>query len=296
MTDRTLKSLARLEVIPRRTIYLFLFVACAIPFLVPIRLPLHIWKETRSAFDVTSKCPPGKVIAISSSWVSGSQGENWPQYEAVVAHCMLSNIPFVVFAVDADPMAPQMAEIINQREAKRYGKVYGRDWVNLGLTRGAPLTMGAIGRSVKTVFQTDFQHTSTEDYAKLPLMKQVRTVRDFYCLWAVDYQPDLNWVVFLDPTGNLPVVFACAGIVSPTFYSYVSSGQLKGLMVGTRGAAEYEELLRDTYGKRFDDRDLRGNKLIVPLAFGHLVIIAFIVAGNIGMAARRRQKAAEDNR
>ncbi len=281
---------ARLDSISRRTIYLVLFAATALPFLITIRLPVYVWKETRAAFNTTLQIPKGKVVAICSNWVAGSQGENWPQYEAIVAQCMLNHTPFIVFAVDADPMAPQMAETIDEREARRYGCVYGRDWVNLGLTRGAPLTMGAIGRNVKNVFQSDFRQTSTQDYAKLPLMRRVRDVRDFGCFWAVDYQPSLDWVVFLDPAGRLPIMFACAGIVSTSFYPYVSSGQLKGLMVGTRGAAEYEELLREQYGKRFDDTDLRGQKLVVPLAFGHLVIIALILAGNLGMVARRRMR------
>jgi hypothetical protein len=288
-----LNLLARLDVVQRKTIYIVLFVTAAIPFLVPIRMPLYIWKETRNAFTITSKRQPKKVVAICSNWVPGSQSENWAQYEAIVAQCMITDTPFIVFAMDADPMAPQFAEAINLRQARRYGRVYGRDWVNLGLTRGAPLTMGAIGRSVKAVFQSDFQHTPTQDFEKLPLMKDIRDVRDFSCLWVVDYQPDSNWVVFLDPTTKLPVLFACAGIVSTGYYPYISSGQLKGMMVGTRGAAEYEELLRQTFGKAFDDSGMRGQKLLVPLAFGHLVIIFFVIAGNVGMVAKRRQKAVE---
>ena len=290
------KFLSRLDVLPRQSIYLLLFIAAAIPFLIPIRLPLYVWKETRSAFEVTQKVPPHKVVGICSNWVAGSQGENWPQYEAIVAQCMLAHTPFIVFAVDADPMAPQMAEFINERQAKRYGRVYGKDWVNLGLTRGAPLTYGAFGRNVKSVYQTDFRHVSTQNYDKLPLMRDVNTTRDFGCMWVVDYQPSLDWVVFFDPTSRVPMLFASAGMVSSGYYPYVSSGQLKGIMVGTRGAAEYEQLLSETYGRKFDASEMRGQKLVVPLAFGHVVIILFIISGNIGMIARRRtarQMAAE---
>jgi hypothetical protein len=260
---------------------------------LPVHLPLYIWKETRSAFVVTQNTPPDKIVAICSNWVAGSQGENWPQYEAIVAHCMAANKKFIVFAVDADPAAPQMAEAIDERQAKEYGKVYGRDWVNLGLTRGAPLVMGAIGRNVKAVFQQDFENVSTRNFEKLPMMRGVRDVRDFGCLWVVDYTPSLDWLVFLDPTSRTPIVFGSAGITSSTYYPYLASGQLKGLMAGTRGGAEYEVLLRDKFGKHFIDTEMRGEKLVVPLAFGNLVVILFIFAGNIGMIARRRLSAAE---
>ena len=283
-----LKFLARLDRVPRQVIYTVLFIAAGLPFLIPIRLPLHVWKETQSAFDATSKVPANKVVAICSNWDAGSQGENWAQYEAVVAHCMLNHTPFIVFCVDGDPICPQLAEVVDEREARRYGCVYGRAWVNLGLTRGAPLTFGAIGRNVKAVFQADYQHTPTSDFDKLPLMKRVNDVKDFGCFWVVAYQTDLNWVVFLDPTSTVPILFGTAGIASSGYYPYVSSGQIKGMLVGTRGAAEYEDLLRQNFGKKFDDSELRGQKLLVPLAFGHMVIIFFIIAGNIGMIARRR--------
>ncbi|HTQ09804.1 MAG TPA: hypothetical protein VMI31_07010 [Fimbriimonadaceae bacterium] len=292
---KALRFLARLDTLPRTFIYVVLFIAAGLPFLVRIRLPLYVWTETRNAFIVTEATPKNKIVAICSNWVAGSQGENWPQYEALVAHLMLARKPFIVFAVDADPMAPQMAENINERQAKRYGCVYGRDWVNLGLTRGAPLTFAAIGRNVKNVFQTDFRQTPTQDYKKLPLMKRVHDVRDFGTFWVVDYQPDLNWVVFLDPTSRVPIVFACAGVGSSGYYPYLASGQLKGMMVGNRGAAEYESLLEQKYGARFDETDMRGQKLLVPMAFGYLTIILFILAGNVGMVARRRLQAIARN-
>ena len=65
---------------------------------------------------------------------------------------------------------------------------------------------------------------------------------------------------------------------------------MKGMLAGVRGAAEYEKLVRDKYGDRYNTSDLRGNKLLVPLAFGHLVIILLIVLGNL--AARLKDKGA----
>ncbi len=325
--------------------YVILFVAAALPFIVPIRLPLFIWSETRSAFDATDSTPPEKVVAINSDWIGGSQGENWPQYEAVVSHCMMRGIKFFTFALDADPLAPQMAEAINERQAKLYGRTYGKDWVNLGLTRGAPLTMSAIGRSVKSAFPSDFRGVSTNDYEKLPIMRQINSVRDIHVLWAITYQPNLDWCVFLDPSGRTPIVFGSAGIVTTSWYPYIASGQLRGMLAGVRGAAEYETLLEQKYGASFvqsavlktkpvakrsvkgadgkvtlvaepaqsvliekngvkiepvgvnpdeirtwrtDHIETRGRKLVVPLAFGYLIIILFIVVGNLGMFARKR--------
>lgn len=287
---KLLTALAKLANVRRTTIYAVLFVAAGLPFVVPIRMSPIVWNETHSAFELTDATPPDKVLAINSQWIAGSQGENWPEYEAIVSHCMLKGIKFVVFGLDSDPLAPQMAEAINEKQAAQYGRKYGVDWVNLGLSRGAPLTMAAIGRNVKSVYRTDFRGTATDDFRKLPLMRQVVNAKSFQALWVVDYQPNLDWTVFLDPRGETPILFASAGMVSTGYYPYIASKQLKGMLVGVRGAAEYETLLREKYGDRFIDKDLRGGKLLVPLAFGHLVIILFIVAGNIGILAARRLK------
>jgi hypothetical protein len=269
------KWLVKFDALDRRVIYVVLFILAALPFIVPIRLKPYVWKEVKAAYEVTDACPKDKVIAIDSDWDGGSQGENWPQYEAVVNHCMMRGIKFIVFSMDAAPQAQQMAENINIRLGKIYGREYGKDWVNLGLTRGAPLTMGAIGRNVKKVFSTDFYGTPTTDFKKLPLMKQVNTVRDFQALWSISYQPSLDWLVFLDTTGQLPIMFGSAGIVTTSWYPYISSGQMRGMMPGVRGAAEYIELIKADYGDQYvgkaellwkeevTETDKDGNKKVV---------------------------------
>lgn len=286
------KYLAKLDKVDRKIIYLALFIAAGLPFFVSIRIPVKPWKETEAAFNLVDSCPENKVVAICSTWTAGSQGENWGQYEAIVAHCMMKKIKLVVFSLDGDAIAPQMAEAVNETQAKKYGRQYGVDWVNLGRAVGAPLTMASIGRNLKSVFPRDLRGYATNDPSKLPILKGINGCKDFQILWAIEYQPNVDWMVWLDPSGTTPVAFASAGIVTTSWYPYLSSGQMKGMVAGIRGAAEYEQLLRDKYKDRYLDSDPtpRGGRLLVPLAFGHLVIIAFIIIGNIGTIAVRKLK------
>jgi hypothetical protein len=289
--------LAGLNSVGRRRIYFFLFVGAALPFIFPIRLPLYIWQETRYVFERIESCPPDKVIAISSEWIAGSQGENWPQYEALVSHCMLKGVRLVVFAHEADALAPQMAQDISERQARLYGRTYGVDYVHLGLSRGGALVMGQIGRNLKAVYPRDFFGTRTTDEAKLPILKGVDDVSSFHLFVSITYQPSTDWLVWLDPTGNVPIAFGSAGIVTTGYYPYIASGQMKGMLAGVRGAAEYETLVFDRYGSRYrqsweapngEFQELRGGKLLTPLAFGHLIMILLILAGNVGMWAALR--------
>lgn len=273
----------------RRKVYLILFAGAALPFLLAIKLPIYTWKETRSVFDLVESCPKDKVVAISSEWIAGSQGENWPQYEAVVSHCMLKGVKLLVFASsEADPIAPEMSEFINRRQAALYGRKYGVDWVQLGLAKGGPPIMAQIGRSIKSVYAIDFYGNSTRDYEKLPMLRDIHGCRDFHLFMSITYQPVNDWLLWLDPTGKTPIAFGCAGIATTGYYPYLASGQMKGMLAGLRGAAEYEKLVRDKYKDRYKTADLRGNRLLVPLAFCHLVVILLIVLGNL--AAKIRAK------
>jgi hypothetical protein len=234
-------------------------------------------------------------VAICSNWDPGSQGENWPQFEAVVSHCMMKGIKLVVFSLDSNPVAPQMAQTILEKQEKYYGRTYGIDYVNLGLARGAPLMMGTIGRNIKAAYPKDMKGTATNDFARLPIMRQVNTCKDFRIIYLIEYQATNDWMVWLDPTGSTPIVYASAGIVSGNWFPYIQSGQIKGMMAGIRGAAEYEQLTTEKYGKQYLHSDeLRGGKMIVPLAFGYLIIILFIIIGNIGtIAVKRLQRGAK---
>lgn len=287
------RILAKLDKIPRRVIYTILFIAAGLPFIVDMRLPLYVWKETRSGFDITDACPTKKAVVICSNWTAGSQGENWPEYESVVSHCMMKGIKLIVFSLDGDVTAPQFAEKVNENQAAKYGRRYGVDWVNLGMARGAPLTMGSIGRNLKEAFPRDMRGYATNDPTKLPILANINSCKDFQILWCVEYEPNRDWLVWMDPTGSTPIIFASAGIVTTTWYPYISSGQMKGMLAGIRGSAEYESLLEAKYGDRYKKEGLRGGRLLVPLAFGYLTIIVFIVIGNLGtIAVRKLQKEA----
>ncbi|MCS6831878.1 MAG: hypothetical protein NZ749_14720, partial [bacterium] len=63
--------LSHLQTIDRRWIYLSIWVACALPFLVDIRLPVYVSPETRRLYEFIERCPPDKVVLVDSAWDAG---------------------------------------------------------------------------------------------------------------------------------------------------------------------------------------------------------------------------------
>ncbi len=68
--------------------------------------------------------------------------------------------------------------------------------------------------------------------------------------------------------------------MAPNYYNYLQSGQIFGLIGGLRGAAEYEELVNHP-GKA-----VRG---MFVQSIAHLLIVAFIILGNVTYIIERRR-------
>ena len=64
-------------------------------------------------------------------------------------------------------------------------------------------------------------------------------------------------------------------------FNYLDSGQIVGLLQGLQGAVEYEQLL-NTFG--------RATRASNSLSSAHLLLITFIVLGNIAMLLERGKR------
>jgi hypothetical protein len=180
--------------------------------------------------------------------------------------------------------APTFANQVIQPIAEKTGYVYGRDWVNLGYIKppadNPALLIDAFCRDIYKTRPVDFYGTSVAD---IPLMQKVKTAKDIYMVFGINYTSPLEWMSIGKSQHGLLVAFGCAAIMAPYYYVYVDSGQLSGLLTGNRGAYEYESLT-GMYGM--------GRKVMMTFAFGLCFIIVAVLLGNLGFwAAARMRKA-----
>jgi len=70
--------------------------------------------------------------------------------------------------------------------------------------------------------------------------------------------------------------------MAPGYYPFLDSGQMKGMLVGAKGAAEMEVLV---------DRPAKASVIMNVQSWAHVLIIALIVLGNLGyLFARSRSR------
>ena len=99
-----------------------------------------------------------------------------------------------------------------------------------------------------------------------------------------------EWVQFACDEHNVPLSSGCTSIMVTDAIPYVESGQIRGILAGMPGAAEYEQMVFKYLSDLRDSEILNENASIVPgkatsrmsaQSVAHLLMVIFIILGNI---------------
>jgi hypothetical protein len=135
--------------------------------------------------------------------------------------------------------------------------------------------------NIRKLYSTDARGTLTD---KIPMMEGINQLADFDFIFTASagYPGTVEWVQYgADPTG-VPMSTGVTSIQVNEVMPYVQSGQVKGILAGMPGAAEYEKLV-GVPGIGTSGMDAQ--------SIAHLVIVLFIIFGNVTFfIERQRQK------
>ncbi|MEE8576071.1 MAG: hypothetical protein V3T31_02340, partial [candidate division Zixibacteria bacterium] len=165
--------------------------------------------------------------------------------------------------------------------------VDGVDYVNLGYKAGNEGVLNVIVTDFQKMFPTD---VNTIPFDSIPIFEGVSSCKDMDLIISVGGgRPGIKeWVLFVGDPAGVPIATGVAAVVAPQLYPYYPK-QLIGLLGGIKGAAEYESELAKVY-PRFEDVPKPGLVMMGPQTLAHLVIMAFIIMGNIlFFRAKRRE-------
>jgi hypothetical protein len=250
-----------------RWVYLLLIVIVSWPLLSPIGLPVPVTKVTQMAFDTVEKLPQGSLVAMSSILVGGNWPDLGPPEVAFVQHLFKKKMK-IVFIGEVDE-TPTITETTLLPKINTYGAQYGVDYVNLGYIAGVPdVAEAAFATSLRKVISVDFVEHKPLD--ELPIMKGVNTLADFKLAIHIGMAEDPVRQYYTP--FKIPLLVGVYGMMGPHYIPYIDTGQLSGMIVGLRGAAEYEHLVG------FIGEGLQGAD---ALSMTHLLVAIFVVLGNV---------------
>lgn len=284
-----LDSLLRID---RRIIFLLMGVAIIIPLIFPFRLPVGEQPPTRILFDTVEKIDPAKqALMVSTDWTPQTEAENQPMTVALIRHGLARKLRVLVisFYAEAIPLAEQcVTQAITEYNAgvktDADKAVYGRDVALLGWVPPPIVPILGMGQSIKGVYKVDYYGASTDS---LPIMNGLGSYADIGLVCAVSGGSSPQWFIqFAQPRFGVKVAAAVTAVSAPDLYAYVQSGQLSGMLGGMKGAAEYENMIEEKYRVGGRQRALEG---MGAQSIGHLLIMALVIAGNVGYFVTKRR-------
>ena len=277
-------KLAWLETLDRRWLFLIVGLLTVGPLIHPIGLPLTPTPPARSFYQAIAALPDGALVLMSCDYDPGAKPEMVPMTKTALRHLFDKHCRVVITCLwpgGSGIVDETLESVVAEYRARGKAPVYGTDYVDLGYKAGNEAVMVLMGAGVVGAFPQDQRANHT---AALPLMRDVRDYTSFALLVNISagYPGTKEWVQQVNSRFHLPMISGCTAVSAPEYYPYLQAGQLRGLLGGMAGAAEYENLRheRGTATKGMDAQSLT-----------HVFIALCIVMGNV-VQWRKRGRAA----
>lgn len=280
-----MKIMASLTRIPRQIIFLTIALAVAIPLIVPLGIPVNVMPQSKRLFEAVDELTSDtKPVLISCDFDPQSLPELYPMLIAVLRQCFARRVPVVLMALW--PQGTGMVEMALDELTPEFGLAYGRDYAFLGYKFGVAAVLLGMGENIRGVFPLDYYGTPIDS---LPIMTEVRNYRDISMIITMSTGDPgwRQWLLYAQSRYGARLGIGVTAVSAADVYPYVETGQVTGLLAGMKGASEYETMIQK---KGYTDGRLRASQGMDAQSLGHLLIMIFIIIGNIGYFYSRRQK------
>ncbi len=289
--------LIRLQRIDRRWIYLVLWLVVMIPLIFPFKIQPQPTPSVEKLFNYIDTMPENKALAISVDFTPDTRAELQPMVVALLRHAFATQHRVGILTVQvyglglAEEAIRQVTAEFNANANTRADSViYGEDYVFWGWTTPVLTVMLGMGERITNVFPIDYYGNRTET---LPIMQHIKNYDDIGILVTIAASAiPRSWINYAQTQFGVNLSCGITAVSAADFYPYVNSGQFIGMLAGMKGAAEYEQLVRERMVKNGMEWVLRnrGTEAMSSQTAAHLAIMAFIVIGNIAFFATRRKR------
>ena len=274
----------------RRIIFLIVGLSVLIPLLKPewVNLPIRPRPESQIVFNEINKLNEGDKILLSFEYGPSTKPEIHPMSIAILKHLFAKNIQVYGFALwpDGNFMSTEAFSEVSHD----YGKKYGIDYVNLGYKPGAEAVVKGIAADIRALYTVDLKGTPIND---IPMMKDVVNVENFDFVFSLSagYPGSTEWVQYACDPKNIPLSTGVTSIQVTDILPYVENGQIRGILEGMPGAAEYESLVEaELREMELSVKPGKASSMMAAQSIAHVMIVLFIIFGNITYYITRKNK------
>lgn len=273
----------------RRWIFVAVGISVFTPMLFNVQCRQVSTPIVEGIFEKIESIPAGSRVLLSFDYGPSTVPEIQPMADAIIRHCLERDIKIVFTALWATGQNLLTSTIVDVIQTEYPDKTYGVDYVNFGYKAGNQGVINVIVTDFFKMFPTDVEGATARD---LPMMQGLKNLNDVELIvsFGGGFPGIKEWIQFAGDVGSISIAGGSTAVSAPLLYPYYPQ-QLVGLMGGIKGAAEYESILTKQYSN-LADMPLPGSEMMGPQTVAHIVIMLFIVIGNLSYFMTRKKGSA----
>jgi hypothetical protein len=269
-----------LDNLPTWLYFGLIILAMAYITLYPLGFPIPVTSLTKDCYNAVDALQPGDIMLVDQGYESGTLALMEPGFVVVMKHAIDKGAKVVIVSSAVEsPMIFGRAMAFVNPEAK--GFTYGEDYIHLGYFAGAEAAYAGIMEDIGGVFTEDYEGTPT---SQLPLFAELGSPTHEKVKLAVIYTAGGDviegWIRQISVRFGIPLITEVNEMMVPTILPYYPVN-CAGILNGGVGAAEYEA---------FSGYAGEAIKLSDMLTMGGLVVLIFLILGNIGFYMKGGRK------
>ncbi len=316
----------RMQALDRRYIYLVVALAIILPLVIPFNSKTYVTEPAENVYKkIDSFVSPetglgrrDRAVLLVFNHDASTMAELFPMEVSILRHCFQRRIP--VFTICFLPTAKPLMDYALQTAKEDFDVQSGIDYVNFGFKPWAlftPIVLG-MGDDIAKAVETDDEGRIVEN---LEIMKEIKNYNEMNLV--VDFAASaavVRWITYARSRFGANVAAGVTAVMAADNYPYLQTGQLVGMLAGLKGAAEYEklvdvfamhrvvengeekivsrnfskEVLKDSWVKLSDIKNSSYKMARIGMnaqTVAHIMIIVFIVLGNIGYFVNKKRDA-----
>ena len=289
----------KLKNLDRRWVYLCVALSVILPMVFKFELPIYPGAAVKGIYNKIESLKPGSRVFLSFDFDPAAEPELGPGAIAIFVHMFRRNIKPIVGC--NWPVGNEIAEKCITQAKEIHKKTYqdykqknklvkdcveepknGTDYVILGYKPGGIIHVKNLCTDFMGPYPQDKDGTPTDNMEVFKTANGRRFSMDDIDL-IISYTAGTNGIeafISNEMFHKRPMAAGCTSVNIPRFTTYIQTGQLVGMIGGLPGAAEYESLV---------DHKGEGRAGMSPQSIAHLVIMIFIILGNLAFIAENRK-------
>ncbi len=303
--------LIKIGQIDRRIIFLIVGLSILIPMLIPdyFRIPIYASQTSKDFYNLVENLDEDSTILITFEYGPATAAEIQPMVTSLLKQSFYKKHKLYLLALWPDgKMMSQEAikyvknlainDSLNSKFSDVCSMVEYEDYINLGYKPGGEAVIKGITKDLTEKFKIDINSKNVNEQEIMNRVKDDSGIVkisefDLIASFSAGSVGTEEWILYASDPEDIPIVSGVTSVQVTDLIPYVRSKQLNAILDGLPAAAEYESLVDDSLKGNGIELVLHGrgegqNKMI-PQSVVHLLIVLFIIFGNISYFLDKRK-------